>query len=46
MAASRHFFVLTYEEPNLRIGFGHQLFSDCVPRWFPRFTVWKPPLGP
>jgi protein-S-isoprenylcysteine O-methyltransferase Ste14 len=38
-----HLFVLAYEEPTLRAGFGpeYKVFSAEVPRWIPRFTPWR-----
>ena len=37
-----HVFVLVYEEPTLRAGFGSEygLFCAAVPRWIPRLTAW------
>jgi len=40
-----HFFVILYEEPNLRRRFGedYQRFRAAVPRWLPRLVPWFPP---
>jgi protein-S-isoprenylcysteine O-methyltransferase Ste14 len=37
-----HVFVLAYEEPTLRSGFGseYELFCAAVPRWIPRLRPW------
>lgn len=37
-----HLFVLLYEEPTLRAGFGaeYEVYCAEVPRWIPRFTPW------
>jgi len=38
-----HVFVLVYEEPTLRASFGSEYKSFCavVPRWIPRFALWR-----
>lgn len=38
-----HLFVLIYEEPVLRSGYGHeyQEFCNHVPRWIPRVRAWR-----
>jgi protein-S-isoprenylcysteine O-methyltransferase Ste14 len=47
-----HLFVLGYEEPTLRHGFGaeYERFYANVPRWIPRLRAWLPepprPLAP
>ena len=37
-------FILTYEEPTLRVAFGERYAAYCaaVPRWIPRLTPWSP----
>ena len=37
-------FILTYEEPTLRVTFGDRYAAYCaaVPRWIPRLTPWSP----
>lgn len=37
-----HLFVVIYEEPTLRAGFGSEYKAFCarVPRWIPRLTPW------
>ena len=37
-------FVLTYEEPTLRVTYGDQYtaYSAAVPRWIPRLRPWSP----
>lgn len=38
-----HVFVLAYEEPTLRAGFGseYEIFCAAVPRWIPRLRPWS-----
>jgi protein-S-isoprenylcysteine O-methyltransferase Ste14 len=38
-----HLFVLVYEEPTLRASFGseYKVFCAEVPRWIPRFSLWR-----
>jgi len=38
-----HVFVLAYEEPTLRAGYGseYRLFCAAVPRWIPRLRPWS-----
>jgi protein-S-isoprenylcysteine O-methyltransferase Ste14 len=38
-----HLFVMLYEEPTLRVTFGHEYERFCanVPRWLPRLSPWR-----
>lgn len=42
-----HMFVVSYEEPTLRLSFPEEYADYCanVPRWLPRLTPWKPPVA-